>query len=67
MRIEIPFCECREQITEAIRDYLWKKKDILIPPDRLRLNTVSLQSNHIVLEVISAEESEESASSRALS
>ena len=67
MRIEIPFDVCSSQITEAIKDYLWREQDILISPDRLRLKTVSLQSNHIEVEVISAKESEESASSRALS
>lgn len=67
MRLEIPFNECKGQITEAIKDYLWREQDILISPDRIRLVTVSLQSNHIALEVLNAEESEESAGSRALS
>lgn len=67
MRIELPFNECRDHITEAIKDYLWREQDILISPDRIRLVTVSLQSNHIALEVLNAEKSEESAGSRALS
>jgi len=60
MRLQIPFEIARSYIQEAIKDYLWREQDLLIPAERIELDTVSLQSNCIIIVVRDAEKSKES-------